>query len=304
MHLRVAMRVDAVIVGGGPAGLSAALVLGRCRRNVVVFDDRNYRNRDAHRVRGFLTRDRDTSPESLRALARADLETYPTVRIVHETVVDARRTEHGFAVLTKSGEQLDCGALLLATGFRDRLPAVGGARELHGDRVVPCPYCDAWEVRDQPLAAFSHPDDRGAAFAAALAQWSSDVVLCAERRPAIGTAQLERLLRRGIRVEQRELRSVESDGDGVRLIFAEGGPLWRRRLFYHLGGEPASNLATRLGADVDDKGSAIVDRVQQASIPGLFVAGDATRDALQAIVGAGEGAGAAIAINEHLCQRE
>jgi thioredoxin reductase len=299
-----AMRVDAVIVGGGPAGLSAALLLGRCRRNVVVFDDRNYRNRDSRQIHGFLTRDRDTSPEDLRSLARADLAAYPTVRIVHETVVDARRTEHGFAVLTKSGEQLDCRALLLATGFRDKLPPIAGARELHGDRVVPCPYCDAWEVRDQPLAAFSHPDDRGAAFAAALAQWSGDVVLCAERRPVIEADQLERLARRGVRVEQRELRTVEADGEGVRLVFSEGDPLWRRRLFYHLGGEPVSNLAQRLGADVEDKGGAVVDRTQQTPIPGLFVAGDATRDALQAIVGAGEGAGAAIAINEHLCQRE
>lgn len=215
-------RVDVVISGGGPAGLSAALVLGRCRRNTVLFDDGNYRNAPAQHMRGFLTRDR-TSPRELRQLAHPDVERYPSVTIIPETIVDARRPGDSFSVITKAGDEYECSALLLATGFRDTQPTVAGARELHGDLVVPCPYCDGWEVRDQPLAAYSYPDERGARYALLLAQWTDDVV------------------------------------------------------------------TTRKG---------------ETSVPGLFVAGDASRDVLQAIVAAGEGAAAAVTINEYLCRKE
>lgn len=305
MHHVERMRVEVVIVGGGPAGLSAALLLGRCLRKVVVFDDGNYRNSDAHRVRGFLTRDHGTSPHDLRELGREDLATYDTIRVSSESVVNARRTDDGFIVDTSSGEQVECTALLLATGFRDTLPPIKGARELHGDLVVPCPYCDAWEVRGQPIAAFSYPDERCADFARVLAQWSPDIVLCSDRRPKLDDKQRKALAARGVRIEDRELKSLERDGEGLRLHFAEGESMWRRMLFYHLGGKPASDLAGRLGAKLDDNGSPIVSRdKQEASIPGLFIAGDATRDVLQAVVAAGEGASAAVAINLHLCKKE
>ena len=296
-------RVEIVIVGGGPAGLSAALVLGRCRREVVVFDDGTYRNRDARELRGFLTRD-GTPPRELRRIAHDELSRYSTVSVVPGTVAEVRPIDGRFALLTTAGQQVDCDAVLLATGFRDLQPAIGGVPELHGDLVVPCPYCDAWEVRDQPLAAFSHPDDRGARFALVLGQWSSDIVFCSEERPQIADGLRRELTARGVRVEHRELRSVERERDGVRLVFTEGGSLWRRKLFYHLGGSPASTLAARAGAKVDDKGSVEVDAKGASSISGLFVAGDATRDVLQAIVAAGEGASAGVTINEYLCGKE
>lgn len=296
-------RVDVVIVGGGPAGLSAALVLGRCRRDTVLFDDGNYRNAPARHMRGFLTRDR-TSPRELRQLAHADVERYPSVTIIPETIADARQLDDGFSVITKAGTEYETSALLVATGFRDTQPTVAGARELHGDLIVPCPYCDAWEVRDQPLAAFSYPDERGARFAMLLAQWSGDVVFCAEKRPRLGDDVRRELANRGVRVEHRELRSVEREGEGLRLVFAEGESLWRRAIFYHLGGEPGSLLASRLGAACADNGGIETTRKGETNVPGLFVAGDASRDVLQAIVAAGEGAAAAVTINEYLCRKE
>jgi thioredoxin reductase len=299
----MAIRADAVIVGGGPAGLSAALVLGRCRRDVVVFDDRRYRNASAVKMKGFITRDH-IPPQQFRELAYEDLKRYPTVRVRHETVIEAKRVDHGFALLLQSGEEVYCGALLLATGFIDSSPTIAGARELHGELVVPCPYCDAYEVRDQPIAAFSTPDETGARFAFLLGQWSKDVVFCADRRPQISDGLQARLADRGVRVEHRELRSIEREGDGIRLIFSEGESLWRRMMFYHLGGKGNTTLARHLGATVDERGSVDVDRRQETSVPGLWVAGDATRDVLQAIVAAGEGAAAAVSMNEYLCGGE
>lgn len=299
----MATRADAVIVGGGPAGLSAALVLGRCRRTVIVFDDRRYRNASAVKMKGFITRDH-IPPQQFRELAHEDLKRYDTIQLRHETVIEARRLDHGFALLLKSGEEIYCGALLLATGFTDSPPTIAGAQELHGELVVPCPYCDAYEVRDQPIVAFSTPDEAGAHFAFLLGQWSHDVVFCAERRPQIGDELRARLEKRGVRVDHRELRSVERDGNGIRLIFSEGESLWRRMMFYHLGGKGNTILAAHLGANVDDRGSVEVGRHQETSVPGLWVAGDATRDVLQAIVAAGEGAAAAVSMNEYLCGGE
>lgn len=297
-------RVEVVIIGGGPAGLSAALLLGRCRREVVLFDDGNYRNAVAKRMHGFLTRD-GISPREMRQIAHADLARYPSVTVIPKTVAEVRRIDRrDLAVLAADGDELHCQALLLATGFRDTQPAIAGARELHGDLVVPCPYCDAWEVRDQPLAAFSYPDEVGAKFASLLAQWSSDVVFCADRRPQLSDDTRRMLHARGVRVEHRELRSVEREREGVRLVFSEGESLWRRKLFYHLGGGPTSKLAEHLGATVDDKGGIEANRKGETSVPGLFAAGDATRDVLQASVAAGEGAAAAVTINEYLCRKE
>jgi thioredoxin reductase len=295
-------QTEVVIIGGGPAGLSAALVLGRCRRDVLVYDSGRYRNAPASRLKGFLTRD-GIPPKELLALGRAELARYPSVALVSETIAEVRLAEDGFVAVTASGERVGCRALLLAAGFADALPPIEGARALHGRLVLPCPYCDAWELRDTPLGAFSHADDTGARFALGLAQWSRDVLYCAEAPPAppaIDPSILAKLRERGVRIERRRPCRVEPDGDGVRLEFDEGAPVWRRALFYHLGGRPASELATRLGARLDERGGIEVDRKQASSVPGLYAAGDATRDVLQAIVAAGEGAAAAVSINEYL----
>lgn len=292
-------HAEVVIVGGGPAGLSAALVLGRCRRDVLLYDGGRYRNADSRGVHGFLTRD-GIAPSELREIARGDLRPYPSVELMTDTVADVKRTEDRFVAITASGSSVTCRALLLATGFADIPPPVTGAHALHGRLVLPCPYCDGWEHRDTPLAAFSHPDDTGARFALVVAQWSRDVLFCAEAPPQLSTICAEQLRARGVRLELRRPVSVEPDGEGVRINFAEGAPVWRRAVFYHLGGCPAIELAKRLGARIDERGGVEVDRKQASSVPGVYAAGDATRDVLLAIVAAGEGCAAAVSINEYL----
>jgi thioredoxin reductase len=293
-------RFEAAIVGGGPAGLSAALVLGRCRRRVVVFDDRGYRNAASHALHGFLSRD-GVDPAELRRIARAELAAYPSVSLVEQAVVDAARVDGGFRLDLAGGGAVRCRALLLATGIVDRMPEVDGAAALTGTRLFHCPYCDGWELRDQPLAAIGHPDDRGGEFALVLAQWSRDLVLCTGGPARFSARIAARLAARGVEVDERPLSALEPDRDGVTVRFASGEARWRRAVFHHLGARQRSDLAERLGCRFDEHGGVEVDRHEATCVPGLYVAGDATRDVLQAIVAAGEGAAAAVMINERLC---
>lgn len=171
--------LDVIIVGGGPAGLNAALVLARCRRNVMLFDDGKPRNAASHAVHGFLSRD-GIAPGELRAIARSQLEKYPSVVVDSDRVVDASRNESGFCVTTKDGRQFRSRKLLLAGGVVDELPIQPGFRELYGIGVFHCPYCDGWEVRDQPIAVYGKGDDKGAGLALEMTIWSDNIVLCSD----------------------------------------------------------------------------------------------------------------------------
>lgn len=168
---------DVIIVGGGPAGLSAATVLGRCRRSVLLCDDGRYRNAASHALHAFLTRD-GIDPAELRRIGREQLNQYGVeCRAVRVTA--AGRTDGGFEVVLADDSRLAARHLLLATGVVDCIPAVEGMEHFFGAGVFHCPCCDGWEVRDQPLAAYGSGKD-GAGLAASLKQWSADVVLCTD----------------------------------------------------------------------------------------------------------------------------
>jgi thioredoxin reductase len=292
--------VDVVVVGGGPAGLSGALVLGRARRRVVLIDAGSYRNADATGgVHCYLGLDGVTADE-LRRRGRSALAEIPNVEVREGEVLDIDRDGDGFRVALADGDSLRARALLLATGLVDTLPPVPGVRELHGRRVFPCPYCDGWELRDRPLAAYSHPDDRGGRFALFLARWSQDVVLLTGAPVTFSAEITARLREAGIAIDERPVASLAEDGDALVVRFSDGRVLRRAALFYHLGAAPRSDLPARLGCELDRRGGVEVDRHEASTTSGVWVAGDATRDALLSIVAAGEGAAAAIAIHEWL----
>lgn len=291
--------VDVAIVGGGPAGLSAALVLGRCRRRVVVFDGGHHRNDGSGAVHGFLTRD-GTAPAALRAIARNELRAYGSVHVEDQVVTEVVRDGELFHVTTQSGEPYRARRILLATGIVDVHPPINGAEALHGRLVLPCPYCDAWERRDRTLGVYSHADDRGARFALLMAQWSTDITFYPGRRAELSPEIRVVLAARSIAIDERSIERLDDVDGWLELTFGDGD---RRRcvaLFYHLGCLPGQALARRIGVAIDERGSIVVDKHGATSLPGIYAAGDATRDTLQAIVGAGEGAVAAIALNQSL----
>jgi thioredoxin reductase len=167
---------DCVIVGGGPAGLSAALMLGRCRRRVLLCDVGEQRNHRSHALHAYLTRD-GVAPDEFLRLARAELGRYATVECRELEIREASRENGGFALRGSDGTRLHTRKLLLATGVIDELPALDGLDALYGTSVHHCPYCDAWEWQDRPLAAYGE-GEAASGLALSLTFWSPDVLLC------------------------------------------------------------------------------------------------------------------------------
>jgi thioredoxin reductase len=289
---------DVIVVGGGPAGLSAALMLGRACRKVLVLDSGEYRNGASHAAHGFLTRD-GTPPEEIRRLAREELTRYD-VEVRQARVVDALRCETTFEVILEDGSRKVCRRLLLATGVVDELPRVPGLEPLYGRSVHHCPYCDGWEVRGQPLAAYGR-DHEAAELALALTSWSNDVLFFTD-----GPSRLrgeDRLLLARHRIQVRDERVARLEGrDGLlsAVVLHHGERVSRRALFFHGPTRPRSDLAERLGCLFTRKGAVKTGKLEGTNVPGLWVVGDASHDVKWVIVAASEGAKAAMAINKSL----
>jgi thioredoxin reductase len=268
---------DCVIVGGGVAGLSAALVLGRARRRTLVLDRAGQSNRAAAHVGGLLGHD-GTPPGELYELARAQVGAYEAVTLRDAEAVDARVEGDGFVVVLGDGEEVGARALVLATGMEYEVPDVPGFAELWGGAVFHCPFCHGWDVRDRPLAVYG-PPEVAERHATLLAAWSDDVTIVDP-----GDVQ-------GVRVEDGVLRAlVLRDGSEVRcdgvLVHA---PLRRR------GGLPE-----RLGLALTDTGLVAVDAQLRTSVPGVYAAGDLAVAPQQVAIALGSGHLAGIAVTREL----
>lgn len=293
---------DVIIIGGGPAGLSAALTLGRCRRNVLVCDVGQPRNRASHHLHSFITRD-GISPREFLRIAREQLQPYTSVQLRDALVLDARMENDGFEVTLHTGETHWCRKLLLATGVVDHLPEIENVEKFYGRSVHHCPYCDAWEWREQPMAVYGK-GEKGAGLALMLCQWTDDIVLLTDGEPEITPDYSERLARRHIRICEERIARLEGDeehGALERVVLKSGEVIERRALFFNTGQNQRSMIPMRLGCDFTEKGGVVVGEHEVATqIPGLYVAGDASRDVQLVIVAAAEGTKAAFAINKAL----
>jgi thioredoxin reductase len=297
----VTRRYDALIVGGGPAGLSAALILGRCRRRVVLCDTGRPRNAASRALHGFLTRD-GISPRELVAIGRRQLAKYG-VEMRRVEVRDARRIPDGFEVVLAGGRRLTTRTLLVAAGVADRLPAIDGLRDLYGRAVFHCPYCDGWEVANRPLAVYGRGRS-GMGLSLALLTWSRQVALVSNGGARLPAASRQVLEDRGISLFEKKISRLEPRRSGLDLVFADGTRLSRRALFFSTGQDMCSDLPRRLGCRFTPKGTVKTNRLEETGVPGLYVAGDASKDVQLAIVAAAEGAKAAFAINRLLQEED
>jgi thioredoxin reductase len=294
---------ECIIVGGGPAGLSAALVLGRCRRRVLLCDNGQPRNAAAQAVHGFFSRD-GTPPAELRQIARQQLCQYDTVELAEATATDAWLEGGQFRVMLDQGRLVVGRKLLLATGVVDRLPNVEGIPQFYGQTVFHCPYCDAWEFRDQPMAVYGNGKS-GVGLSITVSIWTKDLVLCTDGPPRITPRDRARLETRGVVVRaDRIVRLEGEDGRLQRIVFAQGEPLPRKVMFLHTDELQHCDLAGRLGCRRRPRRSRESDDSQRTNVPGLHLAGDTSRDVQFAVVAAAEGARAAFAINKALLAEE
>jgi thioredoxin reductase len=268
---------DVIIVGAGPAGLSAALWLGRGRRQVLVCDSGHPRNAVSHAMHGFLTRD-GTAPREFVRLGREEVCSYPNVELREVSVIDAERVNTHFSVTLADHSRLATRKLLFTTGIIDELPPIEGIEALYGKSVFPCPFCDGWEVRDQPLAIYGK-DKEGKRLALQLTQWSRDLVFCTDGPSALMKQDLAQLTHFGLKVREERIARLEGhDGYLERIVFANGDWLPRRALFLRPRQYPQCDLPAKLGYVFPSQRPILrTEGYEQPTAPGLYVAGDAFR---------------------------
>ena len=286
---------DVAIVGGGPAGLAAGLVLGRMRRRVLLLDGDDPAHGVSEAVHGLFGHD-GTPPLDLRRIAREQLRPYESVTVRMAEVEEARPTPSGFRV-TAGGTASEAGVLLLATGMRYELPRIEGVEELWARGVYHCPYCHGWEVRDEPLAAYG----AGAThLAPLLTSLSDDIVLLTDGSSEIDPDEAEHLRQTGVVVRDDPVARLEAeDGKLVRVVFADGSTDDRTALFFVPGFTP-SPLPAQLGCELDESGAVVIDEEGRTTVPGVFAAGDATTGKKAVVLAAAAGSRAAYSINAGL----
>jgi thioredoxin reductase len=290
---------DVIIVGGGPAGLNAAVVLGRCRRNVLLFDSGTQRNRMSHGMHNFLTRD-DILPSEFLKICYGEIKKYG-IELINKKVTNARKNKDDlFAVTDENGVMHLSKKLLIATGLVDKIPDVPGLKEMYGKSVYHCPYCDGWEVRDKKIGVYAKTIN-GAELALSLKTWSSHIKLYTDGGEKLKKSESKTLAHHNIEVNTTKISKVEGNAGQIeRILFENGNEEDCEAIFFVNGFTQQCDLVDVFGCELSKKGVVITDKTQQTNTPGLYVAGDADKDMHFVIVAAAEGAKAGVCINKEL----
>lgn len=290
------LRTEFAVIGGSYAGLSAALQLARARREVLVVDAGQRRNRfvDAAggTAHGFLSRD-GVAPGVIAAEARRQLLRYPTVRWLDGLAEDARQGDDGRLAFRVGAQEVEAARLLLATGVRDELPAVEGLAERWGRSVFHCPYCHGYELEAGPIGIIAS-SELAQHHALMLPDWGTPTLFLNEAyRPS--DEELAAFARRGTRVERARIVRIEGVAD---VVLADGRTLPMNGLFTQPRAQLASPVAAQLGCALTQgpMGAFIqVDAMQQTSVAHVFACGDATRAAGNVALAVADGAMAGVA---------
>jgi thioredoxin reductase len=293
-------RWDCIVVGGGAAGLSAALVLGRARQRTLVVDAGHPSNAPAEGIGGLLGHD-GTPPTDFYAAGRAELAHYPTVEVRSGEVVAGERGDAGFVLTLAGGREELARRVLLATGMDYRVPDVPGVAERFGRSVFHCPFCHGWEVRDRTLGVLDNGGS-GVRRALMLRFWSDDVTLYTNGPVALDAADLGRLGGAGVAVDERRVDGLRGPGDELTAIeFTDGDESPCHGLLVPVTLHQRSTLARQLGAEVAEPGmvaadALVVDGMYHTSVSGLSAAGDLCTQMPSVAAAIGDGSRAAAMI--------
>jgi thioredoxin reductase len=268
---------DVIVVGGGPAGLAAALWAARYRRRVLLLDKGETRNRWVEQSHGYFAFD-GASPTELVERARRDLEAYPEVTVLRQSqVLAARTTDDGFVVELAGAASVAGHRLILATGVRDVFPEIEGFFDHYGASVFHCPTCDGYEGQGKDVTVFGWSENV-VGFSLGLLDWARSVTIVTDGREFEGEgAHREVLQRHGIALVEDEAVGFVGDRGDLRAVkLAQAGEIECQLAFFSIAHQPASGIALQLGCATTGEGCVIVDDSCETSVPGVYAAGDLT----------------------------
>ncbi len=287
--------VDVLVVGGGPAGLSAAPWLGRYRRSTLVVDAGQQRNLPADRGHGLLGRD-PTTPQELLAEARAGLAQYPDVVLHHGTVRSVRKDDSGRFCAVVDGTEVSALRVVLATGVRDRLPELAGIQDHYGTDVHHCPACDGPTAQDRVVVVLGS-GEQVPAYAAELLDWADTVRIVTDTAdPCFGEDQRAALADHGAEVVDGVAEALVGEPGALVGVQLAGGELVEGdKVFFSYAHHPAHELALELGCELDHEGGIVVNGFQLTTVEGVYAAGDVTAGLQLVPIALGKGTAAGVA---------
>ena len=294
---------DAVVIGGGPAGLACALWLARYRLRVRLFDSGDPRNAPTWAVHGYLGLE-DIAPMQLRRIGREQALS-AGVELEAATVETVSGECDDFRIRLSDGRSMTTRRVVFATGLRDIIPEIPGLQDFYGTSIWHCPDCDGPTVRDLRVGVIGW--GRGiAAFCMEMLTWTDRMTVLTHGHPPDMPARSRAALQRfGLPVRTEPIERLEGRDNAVqRVIFSGGNPLEVDAMFFHIAYGPGCSIPAELGCEADESGALLVDTDHQTSVPGIYAAGDITRGSKLAIRAAADGTRAAIGVRRSLLPPE
>lgn len=284
---------DVIIVGGSYAGLSAAMALGRSRRNVLIIDSGNPCNKQTPHSHNFITQDGET-PAAIIAKTKAQLAKYNTIHFHNGLAIEAVKTDSGFNITTEAGEAFFGKKILFATGVKDKMPAIPGFAECWGISALHCPYCHGYEVKDKTMAVIAN-GDMGYEFSKLISNWTNDLTLLTNGKSLLTEEQTKKIRQHNIDIIEKEIQALEHTGGHLHtIIFTDNSSVRLSAVFARVAFKQHCDIPATLGCAFTETGYIQVDDFHKTSIPGIFAAGDNTtmfRSVASAVAG-GNKAGA------------
>lgn len=299
------MLFDCAIIGGGPAGLNAALVLGRARRNTLLFDNNNPRNAVTQESHGFITRD-GVKPREFKEIAHKEIGKYPSVIFEEKQITLVSKSDCLFELVTSENEIYQSKTIIISTGLKDNLPKIENISDYYGKSLFNCPYCDGWELRDKPLVVIIDDQVQGFHFIQTIYNWSKDLVVCTNGKPFQSSEQKRLIQNKGIKIVENKIKSfVGENGQVEKAVFENEESLNIQGGFVLPRLTQSSDIAKQLGCEYNSLGGISTDSYGRTNIKGVYAAGDASIIApAQLIIAAAEGLQAAVGVNRDLIETE
>jgi thioredoxin reductase len=301
------MLFDSAIIGGGPAGLNAALILGRARRNVKLFDNNNPRNAVTQESHGFITRD-GIKPKEFREIAHKEIGRYPSVTYAKREVTSVIKNDNEqlFELVTsENDERYQSKTIIIATGLKDVLPSVDNISDYYGKSLFHCPYCDGYELRDKPLVVIIGEQVQGFHFIQTIYNWSKDLIVCTNGKDLKNSDQKDLLKNKGIKIIENKIKNFDGkNGQIEKIVFENGESISRKGGFVMPQLIQASDFGKQLGCQYNPLGGIVVDSFGRTNIQGVYAAGDASVISPAQLIIAAAGVRAAAGVNNDLTQKE